>query len=51
MWFSFFCGIVDLRYVFSFRNDENDLSVVKDVIHCKNEFVISTMQIVILVAY
>ena len=34
MWFSFFCGIVhvDLRYVFSFRNDENDLSVEKDVI-------------------
>ena len=51
MWFSFFCVIVDLRYVFSFRNDENDLSVVKDVIHCKNEFVISTMQIVVLVAY
>ena len=50
MWFSFFCVIVDLRYVFSFRND-NDLSVVKDVVHCKNEFVISTMQIVILVAY
>ena len=47
MWFIFFCVIVD----FSFRNDENDLSVVKDVIHCKNEFVISTMQIVILVAY
>ena len=36
MWFIFFCGIVD----FSFRNDENDLSVVKDVIHCKNKFVI-----------
>ena len=36
---------------FSFRNDENNLSVVKYVIHCKNEFVISTMQIVILVAY
>ena len=29
MWFSFFCGIVD----FSFRNDENNLSVVKDVIY------------------
>ena len=27
MWFSFFCGIVDLRYFFSFCNDENDLSV------------------------
>ena len=32
MWFSFFCVIVDFRYVFSFRN-ENDLSVMKDVIY------------------
>ena len=31
MWFSFFCVIVHLRYVFSLRNDENELAV-EDVI-------------------